>query len=650
MTPKPIRRPLLLGLALLACAILYWPSLSGPFLFDDFPNLAALDSIRGVHGWRDLGIYLSQPRDFPGRPLAMLSFLPQAGAWPGNPFPFKLVNLLIHLGCGVLVFLLVRILARATLDTPRAGIADVAGVIAAAAWLLDPIQLSGVALAVQRMTLLMALFVLLGLLAYLRALLRSDLPAQHRAAWMIVGLWVCMGLAVLCKENGILLPVYALVLDATVLRGAVSRLPRALAILRRVLIWPVCVFVLGYLVYQGWAGWGHAGIRDYTVGERLLTEPRILWDYLNRMFFPRFGAAYGLYQDGYVVSRSLGMPWSTLPALLGVGAALLLGFAARKRWPLLALAILWYLAGQSIESSTIMLELYFEHRNYVPSIGIFAAAAIAIARIDSARARAWTLFASVLWLVASSITTGLSARAYQSEARLTAIWSTQQPDSIRAQTMLANHWLQSGQPEAARAVVEAAQRINPRNPALAEMHLYLDCMIGTASEQEVDDLADLLRMAPWYRTGHEYMEQLRLMARSGQCSALTPARWRTLVQALLENPAYARNGISAGFLHYQLAQDGLSEGNLDTVIHELGEAYRFDPDANLPRLQAQYLASAGLFDDAIRILQNTDYTRLPRLRRLLVDDRAINGEFITALQEQKLRAAASGAQPSRESE
>src|SRR5690348_17200816 len=101
-----------LVIVLVVCCALYWPSLHGPFLFDDFPNLSALTSIDHVGSWRDLGIYLSQPRGFPGRPLSMLSFLLQKASWPDHPFPFKLVNLGIHLLCGLLVYRLTTLLAR----------------------------------------------------------------------------------------------------------------------------------------------------------------------------------------------------------------------------------------------------------------------------------------------------------------------------------------------------------------------------------------------------------------------------------------------------------------------------------------------------------------------------------------------------------
>lgn len=618
---------------LVVCCVLYWPALHGPFLFDDFPNLGALTSIDHVSSWRDLGIYLSQPRNFPGRPLAMLSFLLQKASWPDHPFPFKLVNLGIHLACGLLVYRLVWRVARAYRRDAEAWRARLAALLATAGWLLNPIQLSGVTLVVQRMTLLMALLVLLGLLAYLHALLREDLAPRVRGAWMLLGLWVCMGLSFLSKENGILLPLFALVLDATVLRTHVARLPRGLLWWRRLLMWPIVAFVFVYLIHAGWSQWGQSYNRDFTEGQRLLTEPRILWDYISRIFLPRFGV-YGLYHDGYTVSRTLVSPWTTLPALLGVVLAGAGALLVRKRWPLLALAVLWYLGGQLLESSSVMLELYFEHRNYTPSIGLFMAAAIAIAGVASFERRKLALLASGVWVVACCITTGLSAKVYESADRLAVAWAAQQPDSIRAQTMLANQLYLHGRIAAATGVIEKAQAFHPQDTGLAEIHLYFDCLAGKATSGEVDRLAALFARAPWSAGGYDTMDQMRLMAQSGRCAVFGPAEWTRLAETLLANPAYANNGISAGYLHYQLSKLAVAQGNLAETVQQLQATYRNDPDAEIPRLEAKYLASAGLYDEAIKTLLDTDYARLPLLRRLLVNDRAINAEDIAILRKQ----------------
>lgn len=634
----------LLGLTitLIVCALLYWPAMHGPFLFDDFPNLAALDSIEHVSSWRDVGVYLSQPRNFPGRPVAMLSFLLQKASWPGHPFPFRLVNLGIHLFNGLLVFMLVRRVSRRWLSgqiTPELleGRAWLAACLATAAWLLNPIQLSGVVLVVQRMTLLMAMFMLLGMLAYTQGLLTVERPAVRRGLWMVLGLGALMSLAFLSKENGILLPLYALVLDSTLLRDDVRRLPPKLAWLRRLLIWPVTLFVISYVCWTLPNEWGHPSARDFTVGQRLLTEPRILFDYLGKIFLPRFGV-YGLYHDGYVVSRDLFSPWTTLPALLALIGALAAALVGLRRWPLFALAALWYLGGQLLESSTVMLELYFEHRNYMPLIGPVMALALGVARLPQGQRQRMLYLVSGLWLLACCFTTALSASVYASEDRLAMVWANAQPDSLRAQTYLIDRLYQHGQPTAALQVLDKTLQRHPNGVALAIDRVLLKCVQGDLMQTDLDKMETQLRTTGFAQGGLDNFETLRKIAVQGSCPVLTPTAWLGLTNALLANPAYANNSFGAGFLHYQRHYWAVTQGNLDMTIHELELTYKSDPDANIPRLEAKYLASAGLYDQAIGALQSTDYSRLPLLRRLLVDDRAINAAAILEIEKMRKNA------------
>jgi|UniRef100_UPI00262A8DB5 hypothetical protein len=60
-------------------------------------------------------------------------------------------------------------------------------------------------------------------------------------------------------------------------------------------------------------------------------------------------------------------------------------------------------------------------------------------------------------------------------------------------------------------------------------------------------------------------------------------------------------------------------------------------------MEAKYLVSAGLYKQAIATLEDTNYARLPLLRRLLVNDRAINAEDIARIRAIEKKAQASGA-------
>ena len=47
----------------------------------------------------------------------------------------------------------------------------------------------------------------------------------------------------------------------------------------------------------------------------------------------------------------------------------------------LAFGIAWFLVGHSIESTVFSLELYFEHRNYFPGVGLFLLAGVLFALV-----------------------------------------------------------------------------------------------------------------------------------------------------------------------------------------------------------------------------------------------------------------------------
>src|SRR5690606_24439350 len=113
---------------------------------------------------------------------------------------------------------------------------------------------------------------------------------------------------------------------------------------------------------------------DFSLPERLLSESRILVEYLYKIVLPSLRGG-GIYHDDFVVSRGWLTPWTTAPAVAFVLGLVVIGIASRRRWPVLSFALLWFFAGHALESTALPLELYFEHRNYLPVFGILFALA-----------------------------------------------------------------------------------------------------------------------------------------------------------------------------------------------------------------------------------------------------------------------------------
>ena len=115
---------LLLAAAVVAAAAVYWPGLAGGWVFDDYPNIVDNTAIHITPGHSTLAAWvnsaLSSPASFLHRPLASLTFSLNWYFGGGDPWPFKLTNIIIHLVNGVLVFFMVRALLRLVMW--RAGI------------------------------------------------------------------------------------------------------------------------------------------------------------------------------------------------------------------------------------------------------------------------------------------------------------------------------------------------------------------------------------------------------------------------------------------------------------------------------------------------------------------------------------------------
>src|SRR5690606_9814090 len=196
---------------------------------------------------------------------------------------------------------------------------------------------------------------------------------------------------------------------------------------------------------------GHFTGRNFGLWERLMTEGRVLVDYLTLIVAPRLSSS-SLYYDDYVISTGLLAPASTLPAVLLVLGLLAGGVWARRRYPLVAFAALWFLAGHLIESTVVALEIYFEHRNYVPLFGpAFAAATLAVNATGKLRKPA--IAGLACWLALAAGLAHLQARTWGSEEKLATYWHIEHPTSLRAQQQYAQYLVKAGRWDEARTVL-----------------------------------------------------------------------------------------------------------------------------------------------------------------------------------------------------
>lgn len=627
------------ALTLVGAWYLFLPATSGPFVFDDFPNLANLTQLGGAINRESLGQYLAAFTGSPGRPLAALSFLIEDSAWPTDPEAFKRNNVLWHLLCGVLVFALSVRLARTSPRTAPNAIAI--GLLTMAAWVIHPMQLSGTMLVVQRMNILSGIFVLAGLLMYASLLQGGDRPGLLRVIACGTALGASAILALLCKENGVLIFAYATVLNATLLRSDVLRFD---ARARRLLVAGCAapIVALGVAAFLARTQIGHGYLnRTFTLGERLLTESRILLDYLHSILLPRIGGQ-GVFHDDYPISRSLLQPPATALAVAAIAALLLLGWRTRKSAPLLAFAIGWFFGGHLIESTVWPLELYFEHRNYLPMIGpLFAVAAWAGSRASRYRRTAWMLCAA--WLGLAAALTAVNARTWGDRGSLATVWRQESPQSVRAVQMLAGYHYERGErAEARRVLVEGSRRI-PDATELAMQVVLLDCYTRGITPSQYRAMLSLARYMRFSHIVPEIAGHFGEEDRGNRCKGTLPENgFIRLGEALAANPRVRRNGSGLAHLYVEMSKQSAHDRDLNATIHYLDAAFAASRNPMIARNQAIYLLSAGLPEDAMRYLTISEQTPQPRFKAWLRDLPAMNrGLWRSAHRMQQAQAAAS---------
>lgn len=471
----------------------YFSGLSGPFLFDDFPNLEKLGALGPIESWELFRAYLASGFSGPtGRPIALASFLLDANDWPADPAGFKYTNLVIHLLVGLTLLLtlnkLLRSIGRSEAESYFVSL------VATSLWLLNPYLVSTTLYVVQRMTQLSALFMLIGILGYLQGRLWiASKPFQGHIA-ITVSVVGFTFLATFSKENGALLPLLIFVLEFSLRHhwrqpGPDWRWTAVFLLLPSIAIGAYLVARLPGLEQA-------IPQRGWSLLERLLTQPRMLWDYLFHLFVPHIQTR-GLYQDDIVVSTTLFSPRTTLLSLIGLIGILVAGLISRKRWPLGSLAILFYLAAHLIESSTISLELYFEHRNYLPATFLFLPIASGFWVLRSRVQTSLVLVMAVTLTGTFALATAHRASLWGNEAALLLVWAEKNPLSPRAQVAAAQIMIRKGMEEQAVAHLQDSMLAMPRSVLLTSNLLATKAALGHLSNHELQEGADRIRKQPF---------------------------------------------------------------------------------------------------------------------------------------------------------
>lgn len=510
--------------ALLA-SLVFTPGLPGGFIFDDVPNIESNDAIK-LERLDSAGLYkaIATPQ-MSGNARALPTLTFALDYWRGggaDPATFRTTNILIHAITALALAWLFRILLQ------TAGVADNraqwAAPALALAWALHPMQVSSVLYAVQRLQTMGTMFLVLALMAYLKARNTQIMGQPARSWWMLTALlWI---LAMSCKEDSVLLPAYALALELTLLHfraadaGLSRRLRRGYALATLV----GATTFLFWAVPHYWSVDGYGGERDFSTTERLLTQGRVLCLYLWQILVP-LPSHMPFYYDWIQPSRGLLQPWTTLPAILALLALLGTAWKVRMRWPLFSLGVLLYFGAHFITSNVVGLELAFEHRNHFALIGAVLAVGSLLSHLWQRLQLPQRLQAVGTVVLLAGLATATASRAHdwRSNLTLTRASTESAPSSGRAWVELCASYYKAGgggkpdNPNLDEAIVacEAGVVSAPSTLNNAALVIVLKSRRGDLASQDWNRFQRMLKTVLMTRDNRRAVQVLMYHARNG---------------------------------------------------------------------------------------------------------------------------------------
>jgi tetratricopeptide (TPR) repeat protein len=508
--------------------VVYSNTFHASWQFDDKPNI--IDNyylhLKDLQPQSLMNTFFTQPTN-PWesgnqlyRPIACLTFALNWYFGKDDVTGYHAVNLGIHLLTAFLLFLTILNLCR----TPnlRDKFNDSVYVIAlltAAMWAVHPIQTQAVTYIVQRMASLATLFYVLGMLFYIKC--RASGTSLHRIL-LLLGCILAFLFALGSKENTATLPAALLLVEISCFQDlGVQRTKWAFvggSIIGGLLL--IIINVWLFLPENPVAFIKNYDYRPFSLGERLLTEPRIVLFYLSLIFYPH-PARLSIEHD-VTISTALFQPWTTLPAILLTAALIGIGFSQIRKRPLIALAILFFYLNHTIESTIFPLELIFEHRNYLPSLFLFLPVAagflklVSYDRVTNTAMRGSLFACIVVLIIALGLGTYMRNRVWATEISLWQDAMHKAPNSARPLAILA--WQMAYGPNANASQYDAALKIYEKALLLKKTRSFseptiMDNIAGIyfkkgQHQKAIDLLEQALAISPNYAKGRYDLIQI----------------------------------------------------------------------------------------------------------------------------------------------
>jgi len=360
----------LLTILIVVC---YSGTLNSSWQFDDLPNIVHNKNIQiSSLSWAEVKQSFRSPNSGKVyRPVSSFTFALNYLISGKNPISYHIFNIIVHIICSIFVYLIfIQILELLRKNhggdySSYFALNDIA-LLGALFWSLHPIHTQAVTYLVQRMASMAAMFYIMAFYCYIRFRRNSNVRKKILFLFLAFFFWFT---GIFSKENVVLLPLVLVICEISFFR--VSPIEH-----KKFFIFALFLFLtisIGAFIFMrgnffAYIGYLYEG-RPFTMWERLITQPIILCRYLGLLLYPI--ADHLSLESDIIASKGFFDPPITIFANLIVSTLIIVSIVFLRRFPLISFAVLFFFINHLVESSFIGLELYFEHRNYLPSMFLF---------------------------------------------------------------------------------------------------------------------------------------------------------------------------------------------------------------------------------------------------------------------------------------
>jgi len=558
---KKSRLLLIMIIIAISCAV-YGNTLRNGFVYDDVPQVVQNPWIREIRFIPE--IFSTNVWAFQGistnyyRPLMHISFMLSYVLFGLAPWGFHFVNVILHAGVTLLVFLISSRFFQAS-NPSASRISPMLPFMAAVLFAVHPIHTEVVAWVGGVTDLSFTLFFLLALYLYLL----SAESGVHKKGLSLLSV-ASFFLATLCKEPALTFPLILVAYDYSFSREA----PHPLDYLKRYA--PYLGAAAVYFILRVIALGGLAPVRrhgELSAYEFLINVFPLFRQYLGKLLLPTHLNAYHVFLPISSILEPNGL-LSLATAMVFAGAVLLALKKSRPAFFALAMVLVPLLPALYIPGAGE--NTFAERYLYLPSFGLVLLVALLAGRVALRKPRWSVPVATALALVTVLYSLGTVQRnlVWKDDERLWRDVVQHSPNSAVPHYNLASALNAQGRIDEAIAEYQTAIRIQPG--AVAYTSLGVAYQAKGLINEAIEQYRLALRLQPGDADAHTY-----LAIAYAESGALNNAieHFRIAVQ-LQPDSANAQYGLGRAYLE---------KGRPAEAIPYLESAVRLNPDESLFR-------------------------------------------------------------------